>query len=81
MCGNCILFELLKCLDSRLFCFRKHFSVFLLKKSDALHTLEDIWPKSSNSENYMYKCVFVYNKNSIVSTDTETETVDYITTE
>ena len=53
MCGNCILFELMKCLDSRLFRFRKHFNV-LLKKSVALHTLENIWPKSSDSENYVY---------------------------
>ena len=54
--------------------------MLLLKKSDALHTLENIWPKSSNSENYMYKRVFLYNINRIVLTDTETETVDYITT-
>ena len=73
MCGNCILFELMKCFDSKLFRFRKHFNV-LLKKSDALHTLENIWSKSSNSENYVYKCVFLYNINRIVLTDTESAT-------
>ena len=51
MCGKCILYELTKCLDSRLFRFRKHFNVFV-KKSVALHTLQNMCQKSSNFENY-----------------------------
>ena len=79
MCANCILFELMKCIDSKYFVFVKT-SMCLQKKSDALHTLENIWPKSSNSENHMYKYVFLYNINKIALTDAETETVAYITT-
>ena len=50
-CGKFMFYELTKCLDSRLFRFRKHFNV-LVEKSVALHTLQNMCPKSSNFESY-----------------------------
>ena len=52
--------------------------MFLWKKSVALHTLQNICPKSSNFENYYALICFLYNINMIILTETETETVAYI---